>query len=77
MDRHELIEALSAAMHDSWVEGCRANGLTTRISSITGEEQMVPYDQLSDAVKKFDQDGARAFLATVDALGLDIVPKAI
>lgn len=55
-----LIELLAAGVHEAWMEQCRANGLTTRISSVTGEEQMRPYADLSEPVKEYDRVTVRA-----------------
>jgi hypothetical protein len=75
ISQDQMVEKLAAAMHESWMADCRKQGLSSRISSVTGEEQMVPYDQLSETVKDFDRNGARAFLYTLDALGFAVVPK--
>lgn len=75
ISRTEIVEALAAEMHNSWMADCYKNGLTTRISSITGEEQLVPYHELSETVKDFDRNGAIAFLDTLERLGFDVLPK--
>jgi hypothetical protein len=75
ISRTEIIEALSAEMHNAWMEANRANGVTTAISRLTGEEQMVPYDDLSDVVKEYDRAGAHAFLDTIARLGFEIAPQ--
>jgi hypothetical protein len=71
----ELVEELAAAAHDSWMESTRANGHTSRISQATGEEQMVPYDQLSESIKDFDRNMVRGVLKNLDALGYQVARK--
>ena len=61
MDTSELpdIEAVSAKVHEAWMESKRAQGVTSRKSE-AGEELMVPYDQLSEAAKELDRGSVRA-----------------
>jgi hypothetical protein len=58
------IEIVSAAAHEGWMESKRALGVTTRKSE-TGEELMVPYEQLSDAAKDLDRGAVRAVYAAI------------
>jgi hypothetical protein len=60
------IEIVSAKVHDAWMEGKRAKGVTSRLSE-TGEELMVPYAQLSDAAKDLDRGTVRAVYAAIHA----------
>ena len=53
------IELVSAKVHEAWMESKRAQGVTTRLSE-TGEELMVPYEQLSDSAKELDRATVRA-----------------
>lgn len=44
------IELVSAKVHDAWMESKKAQGIETRKSE-TGEELMVPYEELSEEAK--------------------------
>lgn len=71
MDDQLLIESASEIAHDSWMAAKRANGITSRKSE-TGEELMVPYDQLSEAAKDLDRGSVRATIAAIRAAGYAI-----
>jgi len=60
------IEIVSAKVHDAWMESKRAEGVTSRKSE-SGEELMVPYDQLSEAAKELDRGTVRAVYAAIKA----------
>ncbi len=60
------IEVVSAKVHEAWMESKRAKGVTSRKSE-TGEELMVPYDQLSDAAKELDRGSVRAVYEAIRA----------
>ena len=68
MDASELpdIEVVSAKVHEAWVESKRARGVTSRRSE-TGEELMVPYEQLSDSAKELDRGSVRAVYEAIRA----------
>ncbi len=53
------IELVSAKVHEAWMESKRAQGVTSRKSE-TGEELMVPYEQLSEPTKDLDRNTVRA-----------------
>ena len=53
------IETVSAKVHEAWMESKRAGGVTTRKSE-SGEELMVPYEQLSEEAKELDRSSVRA-----------------
>ena len=53
------IEVVSAKVHEAWMESKRAQGVTSRKSE-TGEEMMVPYEQLSEPCKELDRNTVRA-----------------
>ena len=57
-----IIEQLAERAHDSWMQSNLSNGITTRISSLTGEEQMVPYAALSEQVKEYDRQMVRGVI---------------
>lgn len=61
------IEAVSAMVHDQWMETKRSQGVKTRKSE-TGEEMMVPYDQLSEACKDLDRNTVKTVYKAIEAL---------
>lgn len=61
------IETVSAKVHEAWVNSKLCLGVTTRKSE-TGEELMVPYDQLSDAAKELDRGTVRAVYNAISTL---------
>ncbi len=72
IDRTKLIEVFSADVHDKWMETKRSKGVTTRKSE-SGEELMVPYDQLSEAAKDLDRGSVSAVLDAISRSGFEIV----
>lgn len=60
------IELVSAKVHEAWMDSKLKSGVTTRKLE-TGEELMVPYDQLSDAAKELDRGTVRAVYAAIEA----------
>jgi hypothetical protein len=67
-----LRDELASDAHQAWVDENTRNGITTRISSLTGEEQMVPFDQLSDPVKAYDYALVDVILASLSTRGYHI-----
>jgi hypothetical protein len=63
------IELVSAKVHEAWMDSKLKAGVTTRKLE-TGEELMVPYDQLSDAAKELDRGTVRAVYAAIEAAAL-------
>jgi hypothetical protein len=61
------IELVSAEVHAAWMASKRAQGVTSRRSE-TGEELMVPYDQLSEPAKDLDRATVRAVYAAIERL---------
>lgn len=53
------IEVVSEKVHDDWVAQKLAAGVTSRPSQATGEEQIAPWDCLSDTVKELDRATVR------------------
>ena len=68
MNQPELpdIEVVSAKVHEAWMESKRAQGVTTRRSE-SGEELMVPYEQLSEPAKELDRGTVRAVYEAIRA----------
>lgn len=62
------LEAISAAVHDGWMDSKLAQGITSRQSE-TGEELMTDYDALSEDAKDLDRGTVRSVLAAVERLG--------
>jgi RyR domain len=60
------LEVVSAKVHEAWMESKRAQGLTSRQSE-TGEELMVPYEQLSEPAKELDRAMVRAVYEAIRA----------
>jgi hypothetical protein len=60
------IEVVSAKVHEAWMESKRAQGVTSRQSE-TGEELMVPYEQLSEPAKELDRATVRAVYEAIRA----------
>ena len=60
------IEAVSAKVHEAWMESKRAQGVTSRQSE-SGEELMVPYQQLSEPAKELDRATVRAVYEAIRA----------
>lgn len=53
------IETVSSLVHEAWMASKRRQGVTTRKSE-SGEELMVPYDQLSEPAKDLDRNTVQA-----------------
>jgi hypothetical protein len=70
-----LRDELASDAHQAWMDAQRANGYTTAISRLTGEEQMVPFEQLSDPVKAYDYVLVDAFLASLERRGYAVVKQ--
>jgi hypothetical protein len=61
------IEAVSAKVHEAWMQGKRKQLVLSRTSE-TGEEFMVPYERLSEAAKELDRGTVRAVYEAIAAL---------
>jgi hypothetical protein len=57
----ERVEQIAAEVHEAWIEAKRAQGVTSRPSE-WGEEQMVPYADLSERAKDLDRSTVVAVL---------------
>ena len=60
------IEVVAAKVHEAWMEAKRAKGVKTRKSE-SGEEMMVPYEQLSEEMKELDRGTVRAVYEAIRA----------
>lgn len=61
------VETVSAQVHEAWMQSKRAQGVTSRRSE-SGEELMVPYEQLSEAAKDLDRNTVRAVYAAITSV---------
>jgi hypothetical protein len=62
------IEHVAAKVHESWLAAKRAAGVTSRRLDTTGEELMVPYEQLSEEAKQLDRGTVQAVYAAIETL---------
>lgn len=60
------IEVVSAKVHEAWMDSKRAQGVTSRKAE-SGEELMVPYQQLTEASKELDRGTVKAVYAAIKA----------
>ena len=60
------IEVVSAKVHEAWMDSKRQAGVTSRKSE-SGEELMVPYEQLSEPAKELDRATVRAVYEAIRA----------
>jgi hypothetical protein len=60
------IELVAAKVHEAWMASKRAHGMESRKSE-SGEELMVPYEQLSEAQKEVDRATVRAVYEAIRA----------
>jgi 16S rRNA G527 N7-methylase RsmG len=61
------LEIVAERVHESWMKGKQAQGVTSRLSE-TGEELMVPYHQLSEPAKELDRATVRTVYAAIESL---------
>lgn len=54
------IELVAARVHEEWIKNKNRAGITTCRKLETGEELMVPYDQLSEMAKDLDRRTVKA-----------------
>lgn len=66
VDHEPFVETISALVHEAWMKSKAAQGVTSRPSE-WGEEQMVPYADLSERAKDLDRGSVRAVLDAVRA----------
>ena len=62
------IELVSAKVHENWVNMKHEAGVTSRKLDTTGEELLVPYDQLSEEAKELDRGTVRTVYAAIKEL---------
>jgi|GEM_PF-2039320 len=64
----EIIEPVAAAVHNSWMAEKRMQGVDDKRSE-TGENLLVPYDQLSEDAKDLDRVLVRSVIGALLGLG--------
>lgn len=69
--RTETIEQIAEAVHLAWMNTKRAQGVTSRPSE-WGEEQMVPYGELSERAKDLDRGTVCAVLDALPVAGFEL-----
>ena len=72
MSKTELpdVEDVAVRVHAAWMESKRAQGFDSNKSE-SGEELMVPYEQLSEAAKELDRATVRAVYEAIRAAAAD------
>jgi hypothetical protein len=60
------IELVAAAVHEDWMEGKLAKGIASRKLE-SGEELMVPYEDLSEEAKELDRSTVRTVYKAIEA----------
>ena len=60
------IEIVASRVHEAWMKAKTAQGVASRKSE-SGEEMMVPYEQLSEEAKELDRATVRAVYAAIQA----------
>lgn len=61
------VEAVSAKVHEAWMESKLRNGVISRKSE-KGEELMVPYADLTEESKDLDRQSVQAVYRAIEAL---------
>lgn len=65
-------EIFAANIHERWVLENHRKGITTAISRVTGEEQMVPYERLTEQIKEYDRMLVRTMLCCLSTNGYEV-----
>lgn len=68
MNTTDIIEVVSEAVHQKWIDTKHQQGVETRLAE-DGEELMVPYKKLSEKAKDLDRGSVRAVLAALKSTG--------
>jgi hypothetical protein len=58
-------ELIAQSLHEDWMAAKAAQGISTRPHPQTGDEQMLPWDQLTDTVKEENRRMVRAVYAEI------------
>ena len=61
------VELVAAKVHTAWMENKLAAGVTSRKSE-SGEELMVPYEQLTEEAKELDRASVKAVYQAIRSL---------
>lgn len=62
------VELVAAKVHQAWITMKKLSGVTSSISQATGEEQMRPYEELSEQIKEYDRATVNAVYAAIREL---------
>lgn len=65
-----LVDQIASDVHDEWMAGQTAAGNTSRTSTLTGAELMVPYAELADADREVDRATVRTVVDGLSRRGL-------
>jgi hypothetical protein len=68
------IEMVAEKVHEAWMESKRKQGITSRKSEF-GEEQMVPYSELSEQAKELDRSTVRAVYAAIEEVSRSMADR--
>lgn len=60
-----ILEQVAESIHGSWMQNKRSLGITTFISTETGENLMVDYADLSETAKESERAEVRAVIAAL------------
>ncbi len=58
------VELVAAKVHKAWIDAKLAQGITSRPAA-DGTEQMVPYEDLPEALKELDRATVKAVYAAI------------
>ncbi len=68
-----FIDRVAAKVHDSWVKVQYSRGVRSRKTE-SGDEQMVPWEELSESAKDLDRAGVIAMIEAIHEEDMEIVP---
>lgn len=71
-----LRDDLAADAHAAWMDRMIADGVSSCLPSLTREEQLVPFAQLSAPIQQYDYDLVDVILASLETRGYRVT-KAI
>lgn len=69
-----VIEEISAEVHSAWMKSKLSNNITTRLFDQTGEELMLPYNQLSETAKELDRVMVRTVFKAIEDMDYWVAP---
>lgn len=72
-----VLEQISEAVHNGWMEAKKAKGITSRKLDTTGEELLRPYAEFSEEAKDLDRGTVRSVLDALPRAGFVLVPGGV